>query len=153
MGTYQNKYVPLFFTHILTQIVSCVVYNICAQWYVHTTFFFMFVDHPNTHTSSFYGRLLVRFTPCRSKLQQYVEQFPHPWGFCLALTNPTNQHLTAFSALTLFAGHHEEHPACKKLRDEVLAWWQVAGMVICLEVHDLHMVQLMPLPPYHLLLH
>ena len=33
------------------------------------------------------------------------------------------------------------------------AWW-VSGMDICLErgANDLHMVQLMPLPPYHLLL-
>jgi len=28
----------------------------------------------------------------------------------------------AFSALTLFVGHKEEHAACKKLSDEVLAW-------------------------------
>jgi len=27
----------------------------------------------------------------------------------------------AFSALTLFVGRQEEHPACKKLSDEVLA--------------------------------
>jgi len=26
-----------------------------------------------------------------------------------------------FSALTLLIGHQEEHPACKKLNDEVLA--------------------------------
>jgi len=32
----------------------------------------------------------------------------------------------AFSALTLFVGRQEGHPACKKL------WWGV-GMVICLE--------------------
>jgi len=27
----------------------------------------------------------------------------------------------AFSALTLLVGHQEEHPACKKLSDEVVA--------------------------------
>jgi len=45
-------------------------------------------------------------------------------------------------------GHQEEHPACKKVSDGV------TGVVICLEcgANDLHMVQLMPLPPYHLLL-
>jgi len=39
--------------------------------------------------------------------------------------------------------HQEEHPACKKLSDDV------AGMVICLEqcANDLHMVQRMPLSP------
>jgi len=28
----------------------------------------------------------------------------------------------AFNALTLLAGHQEEHPACKKFGAEVLAW-------------------------------
>jgi len=27
-----------------------------------------------------------------------------------------------FSALTLLIGNQEEHPACKKMSDEVLAW-------------------------------
>jgi len=46
----------------------------------------------------------------------------------------------AFSALTLFVGWQEGHPACKKLE-----WWGT-GMVICLERDaDLHMAQLMPL--------
>jgi len=31
----------------------------------------------------------------------------------------------AFSALTLSVGHHEEHLACKKLSDKVLAWLSV----------------------------
>jgi len=31
----------------------------------------------------------------------------------------------AFSALTLLVGHQEEHPACKKLSDEVLEWLSV----------------------------
>jgi len=30
-----------------------------------------------------------------------------------------------FTALTLLVGHQEEHPACKKLSDEVLAWLSV----------------------------
>jgi len=47
----------------------------------------------------------------------------------------------AFSALTLFAGRQEGHPACKKQE-----WWGV-GVVIYLEQGaDLHMAQLMPLP-------
>jgi len=29
--------------------------------------------------------------------------------------------MLAFSAFTLLVGHQEEHPACKKLSDEVLA--------------------------------
>jgi len=52
--------------------------------------------------------------------------------------------------LTLLVGQLEQHPACKKLSDEVHT-----GVIIYLEqgANDLHMVQLMPLPPHHLLLH
>ena len=55
----------------------------------------------------------------------------------------------AFSALTLLVGHQEEHQASKKFE-----WWG-AGVVICLQqgANDLHIVQLMKLPPHHLLLH
>ena len=55
----------------------------------------------------------------------------------------------AFRAWARLVGRQEEHPACKNLR------CLGAGVVICLErgVHDLHMAQLMPLPPHHLLLH
>jgi len=51
-----------------------------------------------------------------------------------------------FNALTLLVKQRKDHLACKKLN---------AGIVICLEwgANDLHMVQLMPLPPHHLLLH
>jgi len=40
----------------------------------------------------------------------------------------------AFSALTLLVGHHEEHPASKKLCDEVLVWLSVWSEVqmICI---------------------
>jgi len=33
--------------------------------------------------------------------------------------------LLAFTALTLLVGRQEEHAACKKLSDEVLAWLSV----------------------------
>jgi len=48
-------------------------------------------------------------------------------------------------ALTLLFGHQEEHHACKKFE------WYGAGVVICLErgADDLHMVQLMSLPPQY----
>ena len=49
--------------------------------------------------------------------------------------------ICAFSALTLFVGRQERHPACKKNE-----WWGV-GVVVCLERGaDMHMAQLMPLP-------
>jgi len=37
--------------------------------------------------------------------------------------------ILAFSALTLLVESQEEHPACKKLTDEVLAWLSVWSMV------------------------
>jgi len=37
---------------------------------------------------------------------------------CTSLQSPDS----AFSALTLFVGRQEEHPACKKLSGGVLAW-------------------------------
>ena len=51
--------------------------------------------------------------------------------------------LYAFSALTLLVGRQGEHPACKKLTDEVLMLLSVWS-----EVHILFdiMVQLMSLP-------
>jgi len=48
-----------------------------------------------------------------------------------------------FSALTLLVGRQEEHPACKNLTDAM----PERGAT------DLHLVQLMPLPSCHLLLH
>jgi len=57
-------------------------------------------------------------------------------------------HEFAFSALMLLVGCQEDLPAVK------IEWWGT-GVVICLEcgANDLHMAQLMPLPPHHLLLH
>ena len=87
---------------------------------------------------------------------------PFPWGDLAphlthgSLSPNPKQHLdqfsyfstanccdrVAFSALTLFVGRQEGHPACKK----TFEWWG-AGVVICLERDaDLHMAQLMPLP-------
>jgi len=50
--------------------------------------------------------------------------------------------LMTVSALTLLIGCQEEQSACKNLSDEVLAP----------DANELLMVQLMPLPPHHLLL-
>jgi len=52
-----------------------------------------------------------------------------------------------FSALVLLVGRQEGHPACKKLSGGVLTClsvWMERGTI------DLHMVQLMPVPPHHL---
>jgi len=66
----------------------------------------------------------------------------HSYIICLQLSLSC-----AFNALTLLVGHQEEHPACKNLCDEELAWLYVLSEVqmIC--------IQLIPLPPHRLLLH
>jgi len=69
-----------------------------------------------------------------------LSHFCNNMNFCVTCTS--------FSALTLFVGYQEEHPACKKLSDEVPAWLYLEK-----NANDLHMVQIMPLPPHHLLLH
>jgi len=43
------------------------------------------------------------------------------------VNKPTHQHPTAFHALALLVGRQEEHPACKKTTDELLAWLSVWG--------------------------
>jgi len=46
-----------------------------------------------------------------------------------AVNEPTNWQPVAFSALTLLVGCQEEHPTCKNLNDEVLAWLPVWSKV------------------------
>ena len=60
---------------------------------------------------------------------------------CLLFSSFSSFLFLAFSALTLFVGWQEGHPACKKLSGEVLAWLSVWS-----QGADLHMAQLMPLP-------
>ena len=64
------------------------------------------------------------------------------FGGCLGHSKALS--VFAFSALTLLVGQQEDHLACKT------EWWGT-GVVTCLERHanNLHMVQLMPLPPHH----
>jgi len=72
-----------------------------------------------------------------------------PLALFISVLFAVNRLALAFSALTLLVGRQEEQPACKNLSDEVLAWLPVWSEVqmICI------MVQLMPLPSYHLSLH
>jgi len=39
-----------------------------------------------------------------------------------------------FSALTLLVEHQEEHPACKKSSDEVLAWLSIKRVSLCVSI-------------------
>ena len=55
---------------------------------------------------------------------------------------------SAFSALSVLVGWQEGHPACKK--NGVMRCWH--GYLSGVRWNDLYMVQLMPLPPHHLLL-
>jgi len=75
-----------------------------------------------------------------STSSECVNQFAWFWH----ITTPW-----AFNAMTMLVGRQEGHPACKNW-GEVRYW----SGYICLELgaNDLHMVQLMPLPPHHLLL-
>jgi len=47
---------------------------------------------------------------------------------CAKYTTSQSTSICAFSALTLFVGRQEEHPACKQLTDEVLVWFVVGGV-------------------------
>jgi len=84
---------------------------------------------------------------------------------CAYLLLLLSAYLTAknivFSALTVLVGRQEEHPACKKLSDEVLVYSyknqltkHKLAWIICLVrgENDQHIVQSMPLPPHHVLL-
>jgi len=51
-------------------------------------------------------------------------------------------------AFSMLGGRQEEHPACKKLSGEALEWLSEWS-----EVQMICMVQLMPPPAHHLLLH
>jgi len=42
--------------------------------------------------------------------------------------NP-KKYSVAFSVLTLLVGRQEEHPACKKMSDEILVWLSVCSEV------------------------
>ena len=51
---------------------------------------------------------------------------------CILYYSSQFERLLTFSALTLLVGRQEEHPACKKLSDGVLAWlsvWNVVQMI------------------------
>ena len=54
----------------------------------------------------------------------------------------------ASGALMLLVGRQEGHPVCIKLSGEVLAWLSIWSEVQMISP----VVQLMPLPPHHLLL-
>jgi len=52
----------------------------------------------------------------------------------------------AFSALTLLIGRQEEHPACKKLNNEALAWLSICSEVqmICIQSSRCHCHPVIP---------
>ena len=58
---------------------------------------------------------LTRAVPEKGPLNRCVYLFIYPFN--------------AFSALTLLVGRQEEHPACKKLSDEMLVWLSVWSKV------------------------
>jgi len=55
-----------------------------------------------------------------------------PQGRNIMSASATQGGHNKLSALTLLVGHQEEHPACKKLSDEVLTWssvWSEVQMI------------------------
>ena len=64
-----------------------------------------------------------------------------------------NYTTAAFSALTLMTGHQQEHPACKKLNDEVLVWLSDPSAARC-RLFAYGSVDATAIPkPHHLLPH
>jgi len=94
------------------------------------------------------SQTLRRWTEGATYIQQGGHHVGHWPTFLVLCTLQGCGGEVAFSALTLLVWDQEGHPACKKLSGD---WWG-PGMVTCLEpgANDLHMVQLMPLPPHHL---
>jgi len=77
------------------------------------------------------GTVSVRLSVCPSTgPQQQTGRF--------TAAGRRDRSIAAFSALTLFAGWQEGHPACIKLSGVVLAWLERGA--------DLQTAQLMPLP-------
>ena len=72
------------------------------------------VDH------TYYGRRVV------ARHTQFVtRRSTSPFNSITSICSVFVVQLDAFSALTLLVGRQEEHPACKKLSDAVLAWLSV----------------------------
>jgi len=81
------------------------------------------------------GTVSVRLSVCPSTgPQQQTRRFT-----AAGRAGRRDRSIAAYSALPLFAGWQEGHPACIKLSGVVLAWLERGA--------DLQTAQLMPLPP------
>jgi len=61
--------------------------------------------------------------------KHFVEYCSYPSVLKLVLTDLTNQHSVALSALTLLVGHQEEHLACKSEVLAGLSIWSEVQMI------------------------
>ena len=112
-------------------VLWCVVYNCCMQLYANT-----WADH------KFACWFMFRFCGCVFYLGTAFCVCVFGLGICVFLAFVVLGCISSVLALTLLVGQQEG------VRPVKTDWWGT-GMVICLEwgANDLHMVQLMPLPP------
>jgi len=104
--------------------------------FTHSDHVLASASSPPSHTHSNLGTnkdSAARLSYCRLGTGRATSSIC-PWRFSSGTSGrkktkaePANQSVpwAAFSALTLLIGRHEEHLACKKLSDEVLAWLSV----------------------------
>jgi len=126
--------VLLFFANICQQVlcVSMLTLNEPTRS-VHTNFFQIIFSGGKTY-SMLCGTLLY----VNVNQQKSVSHWTYRWLFLFFLYD----FASAFSALMLLVGQQEGHPACKNW---VVRYWH--GYLSGEGANDLHMVQLMPMPP------
>ena len=75
----------------------------------------------------------IELTWHRGFLRSILVRYSTLWQYAVSS-------LHAFGALTLLVGRQEEHPACKKLRDEVLVWLSVWSevQIVCIWSSSCH---------------
>jgi len=117
---------------IIRTVLCCIVFNSCAQWHAHI--YEQFIVHLGLH--------LPKQTNSNSLLSNFHILMVWSWNQQINIRLPT-------MLLMLLVGHQEEHPACKKLSDEILVWISVWSKVqmICMWFSRCHC------HPHHLLFH
>ena len=79
-------------------------------------------EHYQLYWKEHVGRLVIRARCGGCQLVSLLERASPRWAHFVVL-------FLAFSASTLLVGRQKEHPACKKLTDEVSAWLSVCSEV------------------------
>ena len=82
-------------------------------------------EHYQLYWKEHVGRLVIRARCGGCQLVSLLERASPRWADFIVLFLA----FSAFSASTLLVGRQKEHPACKKLTDEVSAWLSVCSEV------------------------